>query len=256
MKDLGNMQYKIKSRYFQDPVFDADFTISTNKENYDLSTEYAPAAGHYTVLIDSGVTIGSTSTSIPAFTTGTQAAGVTFAFVIRGSILGMGGAGGDGGNVGSSGDGTYTSYGDNGFDGGNAFDATVDCTINTGSGVIWAGGGGSAGMISVLVIYGGNPVVVKPGNGGCGGQGYGTSFGGGRGSVTVFTQTTYGVNGVNGNKLTQGILAGVEGGEFGDNGDDNVNSTGGASGFAIVSNGNNVTITSGNNEINIKGRRS
>ena len=44
--------------------------------------------------------------------------------------------------------------------------------------------------------------------------------------------------------------------EFGDGGDDNVNSTGGESGFAIVSNGNNVTITGGNNEINIKGRRS
>lgn len=268
MKELGNMQYRIESRLFQDPLqgTNVDFTINTNKENYDLSSEFAPVAGHYIVLIDSGITIGSTNTSTPAFTTGIQAAGVTFEFIIRASILGNGGGGGEGGKLSM----IYNaicpeeddfSSGGIGLVGGNAFNATVDCIISVGAGAIWAGGGGAAGGTSygIACINGG----ANAGNGGCGGQGYAISFGGSAGTVDddTTTSTDTGIDGVNGTLGSQGILGSNSGGEFGGEGSDefvvdgSLQTQGGKSGYAIVSNGNNITFTSGDNLINIKGRR-
>ena len=263
MKDLGNMKYQITSRLFQDPLdgVTVDFTISENKENYDLSVDFSPIAGNYTVLIDTGVVIGSTNTTIPAFTTGIQAPGVTFDFIVRGSILGHGGAGAEGGvlimplpvDVA----GSFSQVGDVGFVGGNAFNATVNCTINTGSGAVWAGGGGSAGGRSAGTndVF---PIFARAGNGGCGGQGYGVSLGATFGTVSIEPATLLdsGLVGTNGNITSQGILAFSEGGSWGEPGDDDNGVPGGLGGFAIVSNGNNVTISSGDNSINIKGRRS
>jgi len=89
--------YTLKAITYQDIIApeDFDFVISEDKEDYDLSTEFAPgSAGEYTIFIQTGVTIGSTAFNITAFTTGDQAAGVTFRIVHRGSILGAGGRGG------------------------------------------------------------------------------------------------------------------------------------------------------------------
>lgn len=262
MKDLGNMQYRIKSRLFQDPLdgVNVDFTISTNKEDYDLSTEFAPAAGNYNIFIEQGVVIGSTATNIFAFTTGTQAAGVTFTIIIRGSILGHGGGGGDGAAlimpIKEDIPGSFENLGDIGFIGGNAFEATVDVVINNGSGAIWAGGGGGAGGKSVgtnNVV----PIFAVGGNGGCGGQGYGVAFGGVAGFVIldgsgVIDTGSTGINGSVNAAGTQGINFG---GDWGESGSDEAGILGGITGYAITSNGNSVTFSSGDNAINIKGRR-
>ena len=263
MKDLGNMKYKVVTKLFQDPLIgvDIDFTITTNKENYDLSTEYSPAAGAYTILIDSGVTIGSTSTAIPAFTTGAQAGGVSFTIIVRGAIEGAGGAGADGGILVSSGADGEFQIGDDGFVGGNAFNATVPCILNTGSGAIWAGGGGVNGGTSLVTRL--NPslpetTVAQGGNGGSGGQGYVGGLKGLKGSVTgVFAD--FGIDGNDGSRGAPGSLSSISGGEFGQDADTSFSFFGesvtGLSGYAIVSNGNSVTISSGDNPLNIKGRR-
>ena len=261
MKDNGNMQYTLKSRLFQDPLegFTADFIISESKENYDLSTEYAPEAGNYVIFIETGVTIGSTSVLNPAFTTGTQAAGVTFEFLIRGSILGKGGDGGAGGIIEVDyEDVDEIAYGEDGISGGNAFEATVPCTINTGSGVIWGGGGGGAGRYSRVRIVDDITIEISiGGNGGCGAQGYGIASGGIKGYLLIDEgDFFYGIDGVDGNKQVEGILGEDKGGAFGEAGDDDVfndGGKGGASGYGIITNGNTVTVTNGNNNLNIKG---
>lgn len=249
MRDLGNMQYQITSRLFQDPILSggggagADFVISSNKENYDLSTEFSPTAGHYIIVLEKGVTIGSTDTLTAAMTTGTQAAGVTFTFYIYGSILGMGGAGGDGGDT----DPGFTAEGTPGLDGGTALILTVDTTLHVGSGALWGGGGGAAGGTSEALAGG---KANRVGNGGSGGQGYGISLGGNGGRMGDI----YGQDGENGNRAKPGELGGVSGGAFGEDGD-STDVSGGLSGLAYKANGNSVTVASGNNNLNIKGRR-
>jgi len=262
LKDLGGMRYQVTSRLFQDPLagVNVDFTISENKENYDLSTEFSPIAGAYTILVEVGVTIGSTSTIIPAFTTGAQAVGVTFDFILRGAIEGAGGKGGAGGQLlmPDPGDisGGFTEQGNGGLVGGDAFNATVDCTINTGSGAIWAGGGGAGGSFSSGIN---DPTIeASAGNGGSGGQGYVGGLGAIAGIVEIEPVPTLldtAQIGVNGSRGAAGSLAGISAGEWGESGDNGVGtSLGGLTGFAIVSNGNSVVVTSGLNPLNVKGR--
>ena len=65
--------YTLVCQKYQDIITesDFDFIIDSDKENYDLSTEFAPTeTGNYSVFIKSGVTIGATSTLNSAFTTG------------------------------------------------------------------------------------------------------------------------------------------------------------------------------------------
>ena len=263
MKDLDNDKYQLKARLFQDPINNADigFTISANQVNYDLSVDFAPVAGNYVILIDTAVEIGSTSTSTPAFTTGTQANGVTFDFIIRGSILGMGGAGGDGGEVQAPSpqdeDGTFKQTGTVGFIGGNSFNATVPCTINVGAGAIWAGGGGAAGEESEVTTVAPNTINANADNGGSGGQGFATSLGGDAGQVSVDGHgiVDTGLIGATGGKGTPGSQGSNDGGTWGESGDSESGISGGLGGYAIVSNGNAITITNGNNQINIKGRQ-
>ncbi len=255
LKDMGNMIYQVTSKLFQDPILgiNLDFTISENKENYDLSTEFAPSAGHYIVILEKGVTIGSNLTAQPAFTTGTQASGVSFTFIILGSILGMGGRGGDGGVCG----GDFADYGAGqpGYDGGNALEATVPLTLQVGSGALWAGGGGSAGQPSEVTGKVGQP-VGRPGNGGSGGQGYGVSGFGQAGATHIDSEFPIeGQPGQSGNRGAPGQVGDLSGGAFGQDGD-STDASGGLSGYAIVSNGNTITISNGNNNLNIKGRQS
>jgi len=256
----GPGRYRIKTRLFQDPLegVTVDFTISENREDYDLSTEFSPAAGNFIVLIDTGVTIGATIAA-PAFTTGVQAAGVTFDFIIRGAIEGRGGNGGRGGQLNMPNPidvtGSFVENGDPGIVGNDAFNATVDCTINVGSGAIWAGGGGAGGSRSSGTN---DPVITGPLNGGGGGQGFVGGTGGNAGTVRIdfgpILDTAQ--PGVDGSRGSPGSQGGVSAGEWGEDGDSPTGSDGGLGGFAIVSNGNTVTIISGDNSLNIKGRRS
>jgi len=173
----------------------------------------------------------------------------------------MGGAGGDGGILLTPDPadiaGSFSANGGSGLVGGNAFEATVNCTINTGSGAIWAGGGGAAGEQSICTTIAPSTINANARNGGSAAQGFGLSFGGDAGTVTVenYGLVDTGLDGKPGSKLSPGTQGASSGGEWGESGTNNNASLGGLSGYAIVSNGNTVTVTSGDNQINIKGRR-
>lgn len=78
------------------------------------------------VIINSGITVGSTSTSIPAIRTGTGNTG-TLTLVNNGWVYGAPGPAG-----------TSTT----GFQGGPAFKAETAVTVDNTNGRLWAGGGG------------------------------------------------------------------------------------------------------------------
>ena len=261
--------FTVTCQKYQDIIqeSDFDFIIDEDKEDYDLSTEFAPASpGEYTVFIKSGVTIGATSTAVNAFTTGTQAAGVTFKITHRGSILSAGGRGADGPWLDLPGffDAPIISdevSGRNGNNGGTSVSLTVDCEIDTSQGVIYAGGGGAPSTKSEggNTVDGNNPEPHgNAGNGGSGGQGYSSSPGGDAGTVTVDGSGVVdtAVDGSAGSRSAPGILANISGGAWGEDSDETPNTGNkGLSGFAIKSNGNSVIIT-GDNNLTVRGRRS
>lgn len=266
-----NSTYTVKAITYQDIINqdDFDFIIDTDKENYDLSTEFAPTeAREHVIFIKSGVTIGGTSVSTPAFTTGTQGAGVTFKIVHRGAILSSAGAGAQGpfGFIPVFFDAPvyYEEFlGFDGNDGGVALEATVDCIIDVSQGVVYAGGGGAPSS----KVFGGNTRdgqnesnFANGGEGGSGGQGYTTSLGGVGGQFSVDGSGVIhtGTDGSQGNRSSAGTLGYISGGSWGSDSDENLSAGSGnrgLSGFAIKSNGNNVTII-GDNDLTIKGRRS
>lgn len=270
--DITAMTYEIKARRYQLPInqADFDFVIDTDKEDYDLSTEFAPTAGAYSILINVGVTIGQIG-AIAAMTTGAQAAGVSLTIVNRGRILGRGGDGGDGGSVTVPNPNdlqvSLSFNGNDGTVGGDALNVTVPVTIDNGSGFIFSGGGGGGGSQSTASSISNTSTspFADAGNGGCGGQGYIGGSGGARGDAEVEGFITdFGQPGNSGSINAPGTIGGRSGGEYGDPGDDGSKSPaagnpndgdGGLDGYAILSNGKSVIITSGNTELNIKGRR-
>jgi hypothetical protein len=253
MKISGNgfENYRVKMRKYQalTPA-SVDFVISSSAVNLNLSAVYTPPPGHYVIYISPDVVIGSYNPSIPALTTGAQTSGVSFTIINRGQLLSPGGAGGNCGLI--------STAPTNGLDGGIVFDATVNCTIDNGSGLIWAGGGGGGAEKTYAVAPGPLfPVYVRA-RGGSGGQGFGSSGGG---------DYTNGANGTSlpvndgtelwGNQASYGS-SGIHGGSWGEsgsNGSTSIRSSPGLAGIAIKSNGNTVTISSGNNDFNIRGRR-
>lgn len=279
---LDYLRYKIHTELYQELSLDGgggggtggntvDFIVETSGVNYDLSKHYKPSeAGTYTILIDRGVILGSNSTSKVAFTTGEQLEGVEFIIINRGSIEGAGGSGGNSRNsyrtsippeLGQTFPDVYDGGGNTGKggDGGNAMEITVPVTLNTGSGAILAGGGGSAATMTTF---------SKAGIGGCGGQGYkGGSAGEGGDYSANGTIVLQGTNGKAGNRVGAGKVSdSVHGGGWGEdapdmpNEYDNVNrrpfsgsGTGGKGGKSIITNGHDLNITSGHNTVNIKG---
>lgn len=234
-----NFEVKMR-RYLAVQPAGVNFVITTGGVNYDLSAHYAPAAGHYTVYIEADVIFGSFNVAIPAFTTGAQAAGVSFTIIHRGQMLGMGGTGGDAGI-------SSTTH-QIGQVGGIAFNATVDCEIDCGAGLIWAGGGGGTGE-PYIPPQGPGPYYV-PRSGGGGGQGYGNAQGGRNTDGIGFTDRAQ-----SGSQASPGILNCPDGGQWGLSGEIVFGITPALPGEAIKSNGKTVTITSGNNDFNIRGRR-
>lgn len=252
--------YTVKAITYQDIINEADFDfiITEDKENYDLSTEYAPTeAGEYKIFIPSGVTVGATSTSVNAFNTGAQLSGVTFVITVRGAILGAGGDGANGVTATAldpnDGGSRVEVTGTEGSVGGNALNLTVDCNIDVSQGVIFSGGGGAHSTDSVADSIND---IFQPGNGGSGGQGY---IGGYRGNAgiakTDSTESHTGLPGVSGTRSAPGTLSGISGGAFGEY-STRVSASGfeTAPGYAIKSNSNNVTII-GDNSLTIKGLR-
>ena len=179
-----------------------NLVISADTTNYNIFSNkggtYIAGKSDITVTVNSGIKVGSTSTSTVAMDTGTGwTTGDTITIVNNGYIVGMGGAGG----AGSAGGAGNT----NGGAGGDALLLQYATSINNTNGVIGGGGGGGGGAIW------GNPGA---GNGG-GGAGYnpGTTpatTGGGT-SSTAGATTTGGTGGGAYGGTTAGGAAGSNG---------------------------------------------
>lgn len=214
-------------------------TITTNTQNYNLKTD-AVANGWNQVTpldayitINSGVTVSSTSTATPAFTTDSSyPSGSRLSLINDGIIIGRGGAGGPasgawipepGGSI----------PGLPGSPGGNAFTTTIKVNLTNNNRIAGGGGGGAGGSSASF-----------PGGGSGGGGG-----GGGIGVAPAGNGVTgFGGSGRNGFPGTAGTLVsagpggasesagtGGPGGGYGAAGTSRSN-PGGSAGSAIVGN--------------------
>ncbi|GEM_PF-5790263 len=239
----------------------------------------------FTVVIPSGVLIGSTSTATPALTVGTFPAGSSLLLINRGRIQGRGGSGGNGVN-------THGTIGSAGGAGGNALALTdMDVRVINADGEIWGGGGGGGGggganhpyrYESGCVTNG----TLGHGGGGGGGAGSTLSGGGARANPSAGNGSSGGTetggNGGHGSPtetqdgdsppLTRASSTGGGGGKGGDpgeagssgasasgyhpascNGNSFGGKGGGAAGLAIDQNGFTAFLLSGDASPNIKG---
>jgi hypothetical protein len=164
------------------PSFTFNYKVTASTTNFNLKAQ-ALAAGWDGVIpltanvtINNGVYLGSTTTSTPAFDTGTgfPAGSYLLLFNNNGNIVGAGGRGGNGG--------AYGTNGDNGSPGGLALRAQVPININN-LGLIAGGGGGGGGGLSVNLGVGSD---WRGGGGGGGGRGYvgGDGGSGGPGNIS------------------------------------------------------------------------
>ena len=122
------------------PVFNARLTIASNVNNYNLSTALQSLGWTTTkrarieVTINSGVTVGSTSTGSPAFLVNLK--DIDYVTIINnGNIFGAAGGGGVS---------AWTSNGTPGGAGGTALQALSNVRI-VNNGIIGGGGGGNGG---------------------------------------------------------------------------------------------------------------
>lgn len=177
-------------------AFNFNATISSNTTNYSLATALTAAGWNgidrviATITVNSGVYLGSTSISSPAFTVGSLPAASTVSLTNNGYILGKGGDGGD-------------PYGGNG---GPAM--TIGSAITITNNSIIGGGGGAGGQGARYVDpTSGVPGGYSPGGGGGGGAGYLTGAGGpitpgGYSNFTVID--SYASNGTNSSGTSPG----------------------------------------------------
>ena len=165
------------------------FRISANKVDYDLFVDIGSTVSsvNIRVVINTGIDISSSSTSIAAFSTGAFPAGSNIRLINNGNIIGKGGAGGQGGSI--TGPGLAT-VGDVGFPAGDAMDLSLDIIIDNTLGSIFGGGGGGGGGGA------GERIVSFPdchsGGGGGGGAGDGGGAGGSSGVASNCTFLTSG----------------------------------------------------------------
>ena len=106
-----------------------ELVVSSNTQNYHVFSKAGSPSFpvHIQVTVQSGVTISSSSATLPAFTTSQLPAGTQVELINNGTIHGRGG------NGACSGDGQ---------DGGDAIKMTVDLLITNTNGAIYGGGGG------------------------------------------------------------------------------------------------------------------
>lgn len=155
-------------------IFDAnEFNINLRTRHDELFDE--PQSGNtVTAYVYSGIIIGSSSTTLPAFDIGTWPGGVTVTLIILGRIQGAGGKGGG-----------VVDGNQNGSSGGTALYSRQAITLDlTNAGAdIWGGGGGGAS--NGFFDGGGGGAGYVPGAGGNGGGGVsgspGTTEAGGNG---------------------------------------------------------------------------
>ena len=204
-------------------------TVAANANNINLFTLCgSPAvAGTFNITINSGVTIGSTSTATAAVAMGAFPAGSIVTLINNGNIYGKEGAGGAPGIAGSA--------------GGPAISLTRNLTINnTATGRIWGGGGGGGGG-------GGSSDGKNTTPGGTGGAGQGFQ-----------NQSAAAVGGAGGTSAGAGGTGGAWGatGENGGSGNVSGGAAGGAAGRSVALSGFTVTFTAGDNATQVRGPRS
>lgn len=139
--------------------------VDTNTTNFNLRSVhdslYPPVADptgiSITVVIESGVIVGSTSVGSPAFDVGSWPADLTINVQVRGRLEGTGGKGGDYGQVGQA--------------GGTALYTRYPIHLDVLGGEIWGGGGGGGAGVAIAVFVpqglgGGGGAGSAPGSGG------------------------------------------------------------------------------------------
>lgn len=223
-------------------------TLSSNAVNQSMFTlAGAPtSAVDFTLTINSGVFISSSTTATAALNTGTFPAGSIVKLINNGTIIGKGGNGGNG---------VSSSSGTAGSIGGPAISLDTNVTITNASGFIYGGGGGGGGggygTINMIGNYNG-----AGGGGGQGGGAAGTNGGTVTTNPTAGTLTTIGSGGVStGSPSGNGGDGGGPGaaGGAGVAGTIGSGGAGGAAGNAIALNGFTATFISGNDSTHVKG---
>lgn len=218
-------------------------TASINNVNLFTLAGSPAAASDFVFVVQSGVTVGSTSSGTPSVDTGTFPVGSTVKLENRGNIYGRGGDGGAGGSGGA---------GSNGSAGGDAINLGFDITIDNTLGNIFGGGGGGKGGTGDTVKS-----ISVGGGGGGGGQGSNAAVGGSGG----YGSAQSGTNGGNGTSAAPGS-GGSGGSSGGYTSDGTPGSDGGAwatavtgalAGKAIKLNSHTVTWLGGNNGSQVKG---
>lgn len=138
---------------YRNSTVEYKLTVVNNSTNYNLYNSFVELYTNFAVLkkyvgltINSGITIGATSSVSPALDIGQFPSGTTISVVNNGNIYGVGGTNGSGGTVygaavGAAGGAT------NGGSGGDAIKADyLNQTVTiTNNGVVYAGGGGGGG---------------------------------------------------------------------------------------------------------------
>ena len=180
--------------YGASSVVDIALTIAADTNNYNIFSSkggtYVAGKSSVTLTINSGVSVGSTSTGTYALDTGTGwASGDTITIVNNGTVRGRGGDGGDGGSSinNSSGAKVSMSAGASGGIGGAAFRSQFATAI-TNNGTFAGGGGGDGGGGANRYFESGNKGGMQTIAGGGGGGGAGLGSGGAGGYAGDYTK--------------------------------------------------------------------
>jgi hypothetical protein len=231
----------ISNFYGTSSVTPVTVTITSNTNNYTLQPSaipgYVSGSTAVTLVINSGVVIGSTSTGSTALTISGFASGDTVSVTNNGYIVGKGGNGGSGQQSGIF-SGTYYPP----QSGGLALSTNFAVSM-TNNGTVGGGGGGGGGG-SFHSYTSGKNTYYHGGNGGGGGAGRNAGSGGTRGNYGSGLTNYPGVAG-SGGSLTGGGAAGSCGHSSGASG----GSLGASGGSSTYGGGSGGACTSGNSYI-------
>ena len=196
-----------------------NLTIGANTNNYNIQNSrggtYVAGVTTVNLTINSGVTVGSTSTGTYALETGSSwASGDVINIINNGTVKGRGGNGGNGGSAVY--DSSVTAGTDGGV-GGNAFRAQFATTF-TNNGSVYGGGGGGGGggsQYSFLELKASSISSAFAGAGGGGGAGVNGGTGGTGGTASGADVNSQGANGSAGTATAGGAAGGIAGADQG-----------------------------------------
>lgn len=177
--------------------------IATNQMDLNLQTFGSlPGPGNPVCVIAeifNGVEVNASVSGNTAFNVGNLDPGSHLGIINRGSILGRGGDGGSAGDI------LAGSFGEDGFDGGNALELSTKTTFDL-QGEIYGGGGGGAGIgtgFSFNIL--GSNIFIGFGVGGGGGVANGIGGAAGNGGGVVLGQLTPGTSATGGSSAIAGL---------------------------------------------------